>query len=163
VGGNKMNRLKELRLEKNWTQQQLGEQLNIKNAAISKYETRRAALFDDTIIKLAELFNVSTDYLLGLSNYRNRPNDNSVELNYDASCMKTNDLFNHDADLAINKFCNNVLREEKILKYFNRLNDENKDYILGKMVELFKEQDKFKEYYSNNSASQRDQSLSNTI
>ncbi len=46
--------------------------LNVKRAVISKYENGIVALTDETIIKVAEIFNVSTDYLLGIVDKRCR-------------------------------------------------------------------------------------------
>jgi transcriptional regulator with XRE-family HTH domain len=65
-----MNRIKELRIELGWTQEELGKILNVKGAAISKYENELIPLTDDTIKKLSETFNVSSDYLLGRSDNR---------------------------------------------------------------------------------------------
>lgn len=65
-----MNRIRELRTELGMTQTDLAEKLQVKTAAVSKYESGKVSLVDDTIIRLATLFNVSTDYLLGYSNNR---------------------------------------------------------------------------------------------
>lgn len=66
-----MNRLKFLREEKNFTQGDIAKLLNITIAAYSYYENEKRDMTPDTIIKLAEYFNVSTDYLLGKSDIRN--------------------------------------------------------------------------------------------
>lgn len=66
-----MNRLKFLREEKNFTQGDIAKLLNITIAAYSYYENEKRDMTPDTIIKLAEYFNVSTDYLLGKSDVRN--------------------------------------------------------------------------------------------
>jgi transcriptional regulator with XRE-family HTH domain len=71
-----MNRLKELREEMNWTQDYLGNLLNVKRAAISKYENGRIPLTDDTLIKLCNIFNVSSDYILGISDDRGQKPSN---------------------------------------------------------------------------------------
>lgn len=60
-----MNRLKELRENYGMKQSELGKLLNVQDAAISKYESEKVPLTADTIIKLAEIFKVSADYLLG--------------------------------------------------------------------------------------------------
>lgn len=65
-----MNRLRYLRDELEWKQHDLALRLNVKDAAISKYETGRVPLTADTIAKLCEIFSCSADYLLGLSNVR---------------------------------------------------------------------------------------------
>lgn len=66
-----MNRIKQLRNEKNINQDVLAKLLGLEIAGISKLETGRVPLKDEYIVKLAEYFNVSTDYLLGKTNIRN--------------------------------------------------------------------------------------------
>jgi len=70
------NKIKELREEMNWTQDHLGKLLNVKRAAISKYENGKVPLTDEILIKLSKIFDVSCDYILGVSNKRN---DSKVE------------------------------------------------------------------------------------
>lgn len=66
-----MNRLKMLREEFEMKQSELGKLLNVKDSAISKYESGKVPLTGETLIKLSEIFNVTTDYLLGVSENRN--------------------------------------------------------------------------------------------
>lgn len=66
-----MNRIKQLRNEKNINQDVLAKLLGLEIAGISKLETGRVPLKDEYIVKLAEYFGVSTDYLLGKSDVRN--------------------------------------------------------------------------------------------
>lgn len=66
-----MNRIKMLRNEKNINQDVLANLLGLEVAGISKLETGRVPLKDEYIIKLANFFNVSTDYILGKSEIRN--------------------------------------------------------------------------------------------
>ena len=65
-----MNRIKELRKERGWDQEQLGKLLNVKRAAVSKYETGCVLLNDETISLLCDIFDVSADYLIGRSDKR---------------------------------------------------------------------------------------------
>ena len=67
-----MNKLKELRQELGWTQEQLAEKLNVKKSAISKYENERVPLIDETILKLCNIFDVSADYFLGNTDIKNK-------------------------------------------------------------------------------------------
>ena len=60
-------RLKELRLEKGETLRSMGELLGINNAAYYHYETGKHQPTMETILKIAEHFGVSTDYLFGKS------------------------------------------------------------------------------------------------
>lgn len=64
-------RLKELRKEKNLTQAQLGELLNTSHATINRYEKNIHEPDLDTINKLADIFDVSVDYLLGRTDIEN--------------------------------------------------------------------------------------------
>lgn len=61
-----MNRIKELRELKGWSQQDLGAYLNVQKSAISKYENGKVSLTGETIKKLVELFDVTSDILLGI-------------------------------------------------------------------------------------------------
>ncbi|MBQ3037781.1 MAG: helix-turn-helix transcriptional regulator [Clostridia bacterium] len=57
-------RLKELRKEKNITQLRLAMELNMSQNTISRYETGERQAGYDELIKIADYFNVSIDYLL---------------------------------------------------------------------------------------------------
>jgi len=64
-------RLSELREEHDIKQSKLAEMLSLKPSAVSKYETELTHPGIPTIIKIAEIFNVSVDYLLGVSSIKN--------------------------------------------------------------------------------------------
>ena len=66
-----MNRLKFLREEKGLFQSDIAKILGISIAAVGFYENEKRDMSPDTIIKLAEYFGVTTDYLLGKSDVRN--------------------------------------------------------------------------------------------
>lgn len=66
-----MNRLRFLRNEKGESLEKIAKYLNVTIQTISNYETEKRDMTPDTILKLAEYFNVSTDYLLGKSDIRN--------------------------------------------------------------------------------------------
>ncbi len=63
-------RLKELRKEKNITQIKLAMDLNMSQNTISRYETGERQAGYDELIKIADYFNVSIDYLLKRSDER---------------------------------------------------------------------------------------------
>ena len=54
----------ELRKKKGWSQEQLAEQLDISRQSVSKWESGTSIPDLERIIKLSEIFSVSTDYLL---------------------------------------------------------------------------------------------------
>lgn len=62
------NILKPLRLKKKMTQEQLAKQLGVTKSVISAYETGMRMPSYDILVCIAKIFNVSTDYLLGLEN-----------------------------------------------------------------------------------------------
>ena len=64
-------RLLELRENANMKQTDLAAQVSLKSGAISKYEKGVSQPSMETIIKFAEIFNVSIDYLLGVSSIPN--------------------------------------------------------------------------------------------
>lgn len=62
-------RLKELRKNAKMTQQELGDQINVTKVSICCYENGVRIPSLETLIDLANLFNVSLDYLIGQDNY----------------------------------------------------------------------------------------------
>jgi len=57
-------RIKNLRESQGWTQFDLAEKLNVKQPTINRYENGRVPE-PGMLCKIADLFNVTTDYLLG--------------------------------------------------------------------------------------------------
>lgn len=112
-----MNRIKSLREEKGWTQTELGKLLNVKDSAVSKYESERIPLTAETLRRLSEIFGVSVDYILGLSSVRN-PEGTSY-----AKPKIVEKIASGDEE-AIENFCN--LSEEakqRATKYIKKLKD----------------------------------------
>lgn len=74
-------RLKSLRKEAGLTQKNISDHFNIKQPTYAQWEQGRRQPSKDTLEKLAQFFNVSTDYLLGNSELKN-PEDqlSNVEL-----------------------------------------------------------------------------------
>lgn len=61
------HRLKQLRQKNNLTQGDLADILGLKPTAISNYESKRNEPSFDKLISLCKYFDVSCDYLLGIS------------------------------------------------------------------------------------------------
>lgn len=76
------DRIKSLRIEKDWTQEYVCKKLNISSGALSRYET---GMYEPKSLELvkdfADLFGVSTDYLLGKSDIRNPEKINIDDVN----------------------------------------------------------------------------------
>lgn len=66
-----MNRFRKLRLDNNYSQTQLAKKLKVHQTAISQWELGKS--FPDilTMQKLADIYDVSIDYILGRENSRN--------------------------------------------------------------------------------------------
>ena len=119
-----MNRIKQLREETHTSQKDLAVLLNMKVAGISKIETGRVPLKDVYLIKLANYFNVSTDYLLCISN---NPNLSKINNTY------AYDYF-YEKNLNVNNF---KIQDNYSMNFnftlYNKLNDTGQqkvnDYI----------------------------------
>ncbi|MFA6849575.1 MAG: LexA family transcriptional regulator [Selenomonadaceae bacterium] len=71
------DRLKQLRNKKNIPQAELADMLGLTQQAIGRWEKNKATPDYDTLKKLSTFFNVSTDYLLGNSDF---PLSNEIPL-----------------------------------------------------------------------------------
>ncbi len=110
-----------LRNDQDMTQKELAKLLSISASTIGMYEQGRRIPDIDTISKLSRIFNVSSDYLLGLEVLNNRLDDNITKtshLNYES--------------LGEN--------EKKCLNTFRQLNIDNQDIIIGEMKKTLREQ-----------------------
>ena len=64
-------RLKELRAEKDLTQKQLGQEIGVDRVTINRWERENNPPVDENLSLLAQYFNTSTLYLLGVVDDRN--------------------------------------------------------------------------------------------
>ena len=64
-------RLKDLREDADLKQKDIAEYLHIKQNTYSQYENGQRQLPIDVLIKLAKYYDVSTDYILGLTTSKN--------------------------------------------------------------------------------------------
>ncbi len=60
-------RLRALRLEKNIGQNQLAQEIKVSNASISYWENAKQEPSVEALFKLANYFDVTADYLLGIT------------------------------------------------------------------------------------------------
>jgi len=66
--GMKLQRIKDLREDRDLYQKDLANLLNVSQAQYSRIETGENEITLDSLIRLARFYNVSTDYILGLTN-----------------------------------------------------------------------------------------------
>ena len=60
------DKLKTLRTEAGMTQTELAKRLSITKSVVSYYELQERTPSPDVLIQLADIFHVTTDYLLGI-------------------------------------------------------------------------------------------------
>lgn len=99
-----MKRLKELRLNKNLTQQQLGKLLSVSGQTILNWENDITNPSVKKLIELASFFDVSIDYLLDFK---------EKDTNFDKIINILNDYEKEDLIKLIATFVNEALNEKK--------------------------------------------------
>lgn len=114
-------RLKALRESNGKSQIEVCAALHIEQSTLANYENGRRTPKIEVLIKLAEYYNVSTDYLFGLADI---------------------DTPNCETSKAENT---EVLLESEIgktlINYFSKLSKPNKYIIVGEIMKLFKNQE----------------------
>ena len=63
-------RIRDLREDSDLTQEQVAEMLGVKQTTYSKYELGKILVPIDILIRLADFYQVSLDYLVGRSDHR---------------------------------------------------------------------------------------------
>ena len=64
-------RIKQLRIDRNLTQVELAKKLSVSKQAVSNWENDNIQPSIEMLIRIADYFSVSTDYLLGLDDKKN--------------------------------------------------------------------------------------------
>lgn len=99
---------KELRLEKKLSQEKIAEDLEISQPLIAKWESHQSTPSPEMLDYIADYFNVSVDYLIGRSKYKNLEADNS-ELD-NVLFSKAKDLTDDEKKAIINVI--NAIKKE---------------------------------------------------
>ena len=66
----RLDRLQRLREERGWRQSDMAQRLWVGQSTYSGYETGKIQVPVDTLLKLADIYDVSMDYLLGRTDRR---------------------------------------------------------------------------------------------
>lgn len=64
-------RIRNLREDRDLTQKQLAKELNCSQQVYSNYELGQRDIPTDILIKISKFYNISVDYILGISNNPN--------------------------------------------------------------------------------------------
>lgn len=66
----KYQRIRDLREDKDWTQEQIGKMLHVKQRTYAYYESGEHVIPPEILAALAAIHGVSVDYLLGLTDQK---------------------------------------------------------------------------------------------
>lgn len=125
-------RIKELRKEKNLTQEELAKKLGLNaKSNIANYESGANAPSDEIKLKMCELFNCSMDYLMGKSKFKNIEDLKNKELNEFKKQLQSKNISTSE----INKLINYLFNPSNKVTYefedfLNSLQPEVKDFII---------------------------------
>ncbi|AGK95376.1 helix-turn-helix domain-containing protein [Clostridium pasteurianum] len=120
-------RLKILRNEKDLTQEQFGKPYNLKKSTVSQYESGSSKPDDELKKRIARDYNVSLDWLMGISDIRNPYKD--------ASNTKIPEALNDDSELS--EFWN-TLKEREDLKLLFKQTKDLPPNAVKKMMRIMK-------------------------
>jgi len=74
-------RLRELRLEHGYTMEEVGRKLGIKKSSYASYESKYRRPPLERLRQLAQLYDVSVDYILGLTDVRKESEEYTKQIN----------------------------------------------------------------------------------
>lgn len=119
------DRLKALRLELGLTQEEIGKKLNKTKNNISQYETGKREPDIETLQKLANLFSVSLDYLLGQTNEKEAKKSSMPEIPKQFNNpQEAREYVNKHQIFGANGFRPERMSDEEILEFANALLDQ---------------------------------------
>ncbi len=101
------NRIRELRQAKRMTQLRLSMELEVTQETVSAYETGKHDISLKSLMRMADIFDVSIDYLLKRTDERN--------------CIHSSDLTEQELELICGFRRLNKLLKEKMLSYLDGL------------------------------------------
>lgn len=115
-------RIKTLRTSTRLTQDELGEKLGVKKAAIQKYENGSIVnLKIDTIKKLAEIFNVLPAYIMGWDKFDEEIDTDPIKKEIRLAELLS-EIFDEDKkELILKTFELNQSGQDKLFSYMNDL------------------------------------------
>lgn len=106
--------IKNLRCDKGWSQLELAEKLHIPRYIIGNWESERSNPALDDLVKVADIFQVSVDYLIG----------------------REDELGN--VTISVSPEVSLRREESELLTRFRKLKDEEKSIILKQLTALIK-------------------------
>ncbi|MGN1135033.1 MAG: helix-turn-helix domain-containing protein [Oscillospiraceae bacterium] len=127
-------RLVQLREDRGITQQTLADDLKITRQSLSLYEKAERTINIDLLVKIANYFDVSTDYLMGLSNNENnQKNMDDITIGEAAKTAETLTGLNQN---TISKLLNLNMNLKEYIEVINELFEHN-ELLIDFFVRLF--------------------------
>lgn len=117
-------RIKYLREEKDFSQLEFSKLLNISNSTLSQYEAGNRMPGDEIKKKIAEYFNVSLDYLMGVSDIRNpykEDKEDQLPDGFDSPEEAIDFLLNQNVIMGFGGFDVNELSDEEKVDFAHEL------------------------------------------
>jgi len=119
------SRLKELRLRKQITQEQLATYLGVSKSAVGMWEGEKREPDLETVLKVADYFEVSVEYLLGRENQT---------VNNSGLIMNGNNSNFNDNNVSIGNSANGQIIDQ-FIELFNKLSIEDKIATMNFVLE----------------------------
>ena len=127
-----MNRIRQLREQRGWSQTKLGDLLNVRPSGISKYEMERTSISDTILRQLSKIFDVSIDYLLFLTDYPQFKEDDTGDNVIDSTIQKVMDT-EHEPNYKTLPLTKN---EKEMLLLFRSIQDNREEIKFIAKMEL---------------------------
>ena len=120
-----MEILKQLRKQNGFTQKEIAKQLNVTYQCYQRYETGERQPTPEMLCKLADIFEVSVDYLLGRET---QPNKNTALIEKDGITDVAKNFIKEFQDVLSEK------RFRDLAKLYRAMNDLQKVYMIAYIV-----------------------------
>lgn len=119
-----------LRKKKGWSQEELAERLDISRQSVSKWESGESVPTLEKVIRISEIFEVSTDYLLkdDFKEEKTDKRESSIYMNKIEESSYINNR-NISSDIAIDRIIGEEKANENVIKRRKTSFEEVSNYI----------------------------------
>lgn len=111
------SRLKTIRINHNITQKELAERFSINRTSVSKYEKNTLGVGFSLLVSLSTFYNVSVDYLLGISDIKNNLNPDNLSEYIRCGLILADKLYNSGFQITKSDIEDLTLMSTIFLKY----------------------------------------------
>lgn len=140
------NRIRNLREDNDLTQKDLSVMIGLTPKMISFYENNQRTPPIDVLVKLAKIFNVTVDYLIGSPTSTSISELSIKELNLLKYFRSVASGSQQEQKLGpITKYFPNAAilssEEQELVEYYSELSVKDRRWIMGQMIDLIKKAD----------------------